>query len=230
MIKGQPAQKQCDQIVHDLCKAIDRICDAWPAAFEADQAAGWPTRGGEPRIMLGKDGNPIKPGPDDVRPPEADPTGDLAVRGRALLAERWLHEAVVVFRFLIWFTPADAPGERRWSGVEEPPQLRRTAKQASQDLVDAWPRNVEKLFRRVYKLADTADKEWPPTPERGAVVNGVKVLERSESDVESVRCAGCGQPVGGGAVDPVVRLDDKPYHRNPCYYTAYRRRSRGKAS
>lgn len=39
-------------------------------------------------------------------------------------------------------------------------------------------------------------------------------------------CQECGKPVTGGRADPIVRVDGRPFHRKPCYNTAWRRKKR----
>lgn len=85
--------------------------------------------------------------------------------------------------------------------------------------------NFDKLLSRIHGLANTARNEWPTTPKVGQVVDGVKVGQRNDS---TEVCAECGKVALGNAADPIVRIDGKPYHRQPCYNTVYVRRQRAR--
>ncbi len=169
----------------------------------------------------------LPPDPDDLPPVAADPTGMIAtsVPDKASV---WLERSDREIRLLISLTSAEAPGERRWTGRhDELPNLRETAKRAAADLIETWPRNIARLIGSIERLANDAAAEWPPTPKPGTTVDGVKIGGRAP-DLEY--CAECKQPVTGGPDDPIARVDGKPYHRRPCYMTAYMRRQRAGAA
>ena len=90
-----------------------------------------------------------------------------------------------------------------------------------------WPVNFGSLRDRVFELADQARKEWPETPRKGEVVDGVKIGART-SQIET--CVECGKVIGGGAADPLARIDGKPLHRTPCYQTRWQRNKRKKGA
>ena len=87
------------------------------------------------------------------------------------------------------------------------------------ELVELWPKNVMKLFQRLYDLANEAMSEWPATPRKGQTIDGIVIGQKSSS-IEM--CVHCGESVFGGAADPIVRIDGKPYHKSTCYHKARR--------
>jgi hypothetical protein len=90
-------------------------------------------------------------------------------------------------------------------------------------LVEKWPPVAPKVLDRLIELSSVAAREWPPKPLKGEVIDGVKVGERITT-LET--CAECKGGIVGGAIDPIRRLDGKPYHLAPCYHTVRRRRQR----
>ena len=63
---------------------------------------------------------------------------------------------------------------------------------------------------------------WP-TLAKGDTIAGVTVGARGNLVEE---CGLCGNPVVGGAQDPIRRIDGQAFHRSPCWYTATVARAR----
>ena len=180
-------------------RALDRIVTAWPAAFEAAQARGFGPGGSE------------RSSSSDV----VDPTGSAACRPSQ--AERWLKET----RCVLMLTLSWARIQRAWPGSPGP--IHEVVGEALDELIEWWPNKLERLLDRIVGQANFAAEHWPATPRKGEVIDGIKVGGRS-STIET--CIECRQTVSGGAGDPIVRIDGQPYHRKPCYQTAWQRRKR----
>lgn len=221
---------QRDAYLVSLHTAIDRICDGWEGAVEAVESRGY----GQGRVYGDAQSTtvsrPSKPvydsfgqfvgmerGSGEVR----DVVGDEAIRFN--LATKWLDDARSLLALLLAISPADEPGERRWTGPFYPPRLRRTLHRAVVDAVELWPKNISHFFDKIAGLGNEAAIEFPLSPKVGERIDGVVVGERA-LPVET--CAECGKPVAGGAADPLRRINDKPFHQRPCYETARKRRQR----
>ena len=204
-----PMQRR--RVADDLSVAIRTICAAW------DQAEWDAASRGYPAGSLGNIGSSWD---------TSDPTGDAAMR--ADYADDWLRRARLHTLTLLRLSAESVGRERRWTGPFRPSLLTETLVLCGTDLVELWPVNFGSLVLRFYGLSDQAKKQWPPTPRKGEVVDGVKVGDRGNS-VEM--CAECGKPIGATAADPLARIDGKPLHRKPCYNTVYvRNRRKAKAS
>ncbi len=132
----------------------------------------------------------------------SDPTGNAAMRFD--VAAKWISE---VRRLLPGFTPAH----------------RHQYDRSVSRMIDRWPPAASKVLDELVRLANVAAKEWPDTPRRGQMVDGVKVGEKTPTVETCVECKG---PISGGALDPIARIDGKPFHRKPCYQTVWQRNKR----
>ena len=224
-----PSRDQKQVQVASLCRALDAICDSWDDAVDAEQARGFANQSPGPRAAAGvvrfDPNDPLhtrqQPGASGKAHAFGDQTGNQALVDDA--AGRWLTAARRSLMLLLWASPADEPGERRWTGPFHPPRLRSTFKRAAEDVVELWPTNVAVLIEKIHVLANTARREWPPTPKVGQTVDGVVVGSRGDT---SEVCTECGRVVGANASDPLARIDGKPYHRVPCYQTVWQRNRR----
>ena len=190
-------RQQKSVVRQDVAKAIGQICDCWPDAIAASQARGYPTgpcEGGG----IGSHGDPV---PHYALQPD--------------VAAAWLNRA----RIQLGVVMVTTSGHNSRVGPFWPPQLRQSLIQGAYDLVELWPRNCLGLFHRLYDLADQGMAEWPATPRKGMKIAGVIVGKKA---ITSETCAGCGEQAFGGAGDPIVRINGKPYHRSPCYMRATR--------
>lgn len=215
-----------------VCRAIDRICDAWGDAREAAAARGYPTQSPGPSEApaLRSPHDPADPlhtrtmSPASGGKGSAGDGGMVAAISRPDAAGQWLNAARRHLAVLLWFSTADERGEQRWRGDFHPPSLRQNLKRAAGELIEMWPKNVDRLLAKIVALANFAGQEWPPTPEAGKTVDGVKVGERGNT---AELCAECGKVIGGGAADPLRRdPDGQTYHKSPCYETVRKRRQR----
>lgn len=182
--------------------AIGQICDAWNDAIAASAARGYPSGGQGGSGGIGGHG---------------DPTGNRALVADA--ADGWIRRARGM---LVWVLQFSARDDAR-TGRFDPVRLKPALKDGGAQLVDIWPARVMNALNQFYDLADEALREWPPTPEKGDVIDGVKVLDRTRTGED---CAKCGKYVAGDAGDPIRRLDGKPYHVRPCWETARKRKQR----
>ena len=199
-------QRLCD----DLSTAIRTICGAWELARWDAASRGYPAG------SLGNIGSSSD---------TSDPT--FAAATRPDYADDWIRR-VTKYSLVLLRASGATNHERRWTGPFSPPAMTETLVLCSSDLVELWPMNFGSLILRFYDLSDQAKKQWPPTPRKGEVVDGVKVGERASSVVP---CTECGEPIAATAADPLARIDGKPYHRTPCYNTVYvRNRRKAKAS
>lgn len=191
-----------------VAKAVAQICDAWDDATNAAAARGY---GGSSDQVVVSGGS------------ESDPTAAQAMR--TAVAAEWLHRASTTLALMLRFADAayaSRNGEirnARWCGSFDPPRMRSTMVAAGKELVDLWPRRVQRVFDRIYTLADDALREWPSTPKVGQVVDGVTVGKRSSL---ATICTKCTEPIGGGAADPIRRINGSPYHGKSCYFSAWR--------
>lgn len=190
-----------------VLNSIERICGAWNDALEAEASIGYPS-GGQ---SLGSG--------------TTDSTGEKAVNLAKYgdPAAQWMHKSRCALGVLLYYAAAD--GEGRWTGAFYPPKLRSVFMRAAKDWDALRPRNMDRLFVRIIDLGNEAANRWPATPTKGKKVGDVVVGLRSTTGED---CAGCGRYVAGGIADPIVRLDGKPYHRQPCYNTAYQRKRRSR--
>jgi hypothetical protein len=196
-----------DYVREQVTGAIGQICDAWIEVAFAAAARGFPNGGDNGgRSQVGGHG---------------DPTASLAMT--ADVADDWIRRARATLVLVLRFSGSGAPN--RWTGRFDPVAMRATLKEAGSDLVDMWPKRVQRVFDRLYDLADQALREWPPTPKPGALVGDVRVGQR-KNDAEV--CNECKQVIGANVSDPLSRLDGKPYHRKPCYETVRKRKQRMK--
>lgn len=212
-----------------LRNSIAAICDAWDAAVEAERSRGYPSHSPLPAVSPGvvrlDPGDPLHTRSSALSSSHGgafgDPTGNAAFgKDRA---GPWLREARSCLGLLLSVSGVEIPGERRWTGPFHPPSIRQTLLFAAEDVVDMWPNGMWALARRIDALATTARHEWPPTPKPGEVIDGVKVGQRPKL-VEV--CCECGSPIGANSDDPLARIDGRPYHRQPCYNTVWRRNRR----
>lgn len=193
-----------DYVRQQVTGSIGQICDAWPDAIAAAESIGFPTGQGG-RSGIGGHG---------------DPTANKAMNPDAAID--WMRRARILLVLILRCSAGSGRGNR-WMGPFNPKVMRTTLMGAGGDLVELWPVRVQRVFAHLYDLADEALREWPPTPAKGTVIDGVKVLERTRVGDE---CAGCGKYVAGDANDPIRRLDGKPYHERPCYEKMRKRRQR----
>lgn len=211
---SEKAKSAAQWRLESVLGSIDRICLAWPDAIKGAAAVGYPaTSGGS------NSGSGI-----------SDRTGSTAAHlaDKSDVAMAWLTKARRVLVILLRASDASGSDWRstsRWNGEFSPPVLRSTFAAAAQDLSDFSPKGVHKLFNTIVSLGNEAANNWPPTPQKGQTIDGVKVLERTRTGEE---CTLCGKYVAGDAVDPIRRLDGKPYHASTCYYQAWRKRNKGK--
>lgn len=207
MSYDEPEKKSHKDFVRQqVTGAIGQICDAWNDAHEAAWARGYP-RGGE-----GGSGGIGGHG---------DPTGNRAMQADA--AEDWIRRARKYLAVVLAYSASDIAR----TGPFDPVRLKSYLQQAGKDLVDMWPKGAQRLFNRLYDLADQALREWPPMLKAGDIHDGVTVLRKgNEVDV----CYECRLPVAGGVADPRVISKDgnKSFHRTPCYNTWYVRQQRSK--
>ncbi len=203
----QTAEQRANQ-VKAITSAIGRICDSWEIASDAAESRG--QGGGSDDVAVSSSGS------------VGDPTGNAAMV--ADHAETWLRQSRAALRLLVAITPEDADVPR-WVGSFYPPTMRAALIRCGVEAVALWPRNFGKLIARLVGLANTASNEWPPSPKPGERVGEVVVGKRAQT---LEYCGECGQPVAGGAADPIVRIDGKAHHRNPCYYTVYSRTVRAR--
>lgn len=188
--------------------SIGQICDAWPDAQMAADAVGFPTGNGGDRSGKGGHG---------------DPTMHKAMNPEAAIA--WMRRArsILVLVLKMSATPGKAS---RWLGPFDPLAMRVTLKEAGAELVDLWPVGAQRVFNRLYDLADEALREWPPTPAEGSRVDGIVV---GKPGIAVDICPECLKPVYGGGADPKVRAPDgNSYHRTPCYNSLWQRQERAK--
>lgn len=194
-------------------RAIDTICEAWPEAQSAAASRGYPTSSPGPRAAAGvvKDTDALHT---RQMPPASakvatfgDATGNAALQFDDA-AENWLSEVRGTLGLLLRLSPNHGVWNR---GQFHPPSFHDTLTEALSEVVDWWPRNVERLLAKLQGLANTARREWPSTPETGQKVGQVVVGQRA--DLSEV-CVGCHEVIGGGADDPIRRVDGAPYHLN----------------
>ena len=192
-----------------LHRAIEVICLAWTSAKESESSWGYSSGKGFDGAGSSHVGS------------------DMAVAGPALQgndSSKWLDNASETLTSLLACADATQSGRSpRWTGPFWPPKMQRTFCEAADEMVALWPARCERIFNRLYQLADTAAREWPATPAIGQEIDGIKVGERLPQ-IEV--CAECRGPVAGGAADPIRRLEGIPYHKEPCYETARKRRYR----
>ena len=185
----------------DVTKAIGQICDAWPDAVAAEQARGFPSGQGQGSGGIGSHG---------------DPTPNASLR--ADKAGEWLGRTRRNLALLVRMSAGDA----MWAGSFNPPAMKSALISAAVDLVEIWPKNVMKLFHSLYDLANQGITEWPPTPRKGTTIRtpeGDVIVGQKSISIET--CAKCNESVFGGALDPIKRMGDKPYHKK-CYMKVWR--------
>jgi hypothetical protein len=199
-----------DFVRQQVTASIGQICDAWNDAHTAAAARGYPS-GGE--------GGPSGVGG------HSDPTANRAMI--ADVADDWIRRARATLVLVLRFSGSGSAN--RWTGPFDPVALRASLKEAGSDLVDIWPKRVQRVFDRLYDLADQALREWPPTPKPGTKFGEGKdaIVVGKRADKSEI-CNECRQVIGGGAIDPISRLDGKPYHRKPCFETVRKRKQRMK--
>lgn len=183
-----------------LTRAVDRIVQAWPHALADAGARGFGV--GRGYDSLG--------GAGELTSVEA--AADVPCRAVA-----WLAELADVLAHVTgdanwpWFTarvgdtPAGIIGLAGTLMRQRVPQL----------VDEAW-------IARIITLGNKGALWWP-TLASGDVVKGVTVGQRSNT-VQN--CALCGDPVLGGAGDPLRRIDDDVFHKSPCWYAASMSRGR----
>jgi hypothetical protein len=200
-----PAQKT--HIVSAAQSDVRLVCGAWSGALEEAAAHGF-GQSHDPDAPVVSSGG------------VSDPTGTRAMRED--LALDWLTRTRRELAGLLRITP-----QLGASGPFDPPRLTDPLCRAVADVVELWPLNTHDLLNRLSRLAFEAAKNWPPKPRPGEVIDGVRVGSRGPT-VET--CTECRQPIGGGAADPLARIDNKPYHRTPCYQTVWQRTRRRRVS
>jgi hypothetical protein len=233
---GTPNRKPPDQatrkrISDDVALALRTICRSWNAATNAAAARGYgPTSTGPetaPGIVREDPKDPLHARQMAAVHAKASARGDRTGNAAVQLdnrADDWLKRARVI---VLWLLSLSAAGERQLTGPFNPPTMEAALSACVADLVDLWPLKFGSVVDRVYALANEAKREWPVKMKVGETDGDVKVGGRAPT---LEMCAECKQPVTGGAVDPISRMDGKPYHRTPCYNTAYQRRRRKVAS
>lgn len=226
--RGPPSEQQKTEQVASLCRAIDAICDAWDLAVDAANSRGYGSGGsfdgtgsssGFWVVEFDDDGN--RTNTEYVPTAHGDPTSAQGLRSDT--ATRWYGNAR---RHLALLLRLD-PGAKR--GKFYPPALRSQLHHAAEYAVEyVWDeeKNLARLIENIHKLANTARREWPPTPKFGQVVDGIKVGERSKSELEV--CSECKQPIPGTKLEPVKRIDGQPYCLSPCFETVRKRRARAR--
>ena len=207
-IRRRPIDNRCAVVRADLDRAIDIICTRWPEAVAAHEASAYGT--GSELSPIGSGGT-------------SDPTGNRAARGST--ADQWLRQTRQILVWMLSHTPS---GITR-GGPFVPSKMTGTLKRCAAELVDWWPTltlasgdsvSVGYIFDRLLSLADQALAEWPTTPTPGQEWDGVKVGGRA---VTLEMCAECEKPIGGGAADPIRRIDGKPFHASSCFFRVWRR-------
>lgn len=230
-----------EQKAHQLaaaCRDIDTICAAWPDALEAERSRGYGAQSPGPRAAASE----VRVDASDPlhvhqMPPAnaqgssfGDPTGNAGI-APAGEAAAWLYDARGVLGLLLRSSGTEVWGERKWTGPFNPPAIIQTLKAAVGDVIEFWPTGTDRVLARLHDLANVARREWPPTPKPGTVVptpDGTVTVGKRGSVIEM--CAECKQVIGGGAADPLRRLDGQPYHLRPCWETARKRKQRSKGS
>lgn len=206
-MKNPLTHAQKSVVRNDLTRAIGQICDSWPDAMAAEQSRGYPNGSGNGSGGIGSHGDPT--------------ANSLQItKGGAIKADkatRWLGD--VRGTLALMFKQSAATG-MSWVGPFDPPRMRSALIDAGIELVELWPKNVMRLFHRLYDLANEGKREWPPTPRKGDNIDGIVVGQKS---ITIEMCAGCGEQVFGGAADPIVRIDGKPYHKTTCYWREKRK-------
>ena len=191
-------QAQKSVVKADLAKAIGQICDAWQDAILAVNARCYPSGSSNGSRSIGG---------------HADPT--LMSSLTADRASEWLSRARRELVGLLRMSSSD----QGWIGPFSPPQMRHALIMASADAVDMWPQGFQRTMDVVYDLANEAIRSWPPTPRKGTKIGDVVVGQKSSS-IET--CEKCQESVFGGALDPIGRIDGKPYHKHTCYWQVKR--------
>lgn len=202
-----PSTEQKDFIKTAVRKDIQLICQAWPKAVEESLTATYGRQDGSSGSG------------------EVDESREMTFRSQN--AEAWVADVKPTLALVLRLADAGkVPGERQWTGSFDPPKLVGTFCAAADDIVDLWPVRVDRLWKRLSRLASIAAKHWPETPRKGEVIDGVKVLDKGNF---TEMCTECEGSIGGNATDPLARIDGKPYHRKPCYQTVVQRRARSRA-
>lgn len=196
-------QAQKSVVKADLARAIGQICDAWPDAVLAVNARCYPSGSANGSRSIGG---------------HADPTlmSSLTPDKPSIWLNKARRELVALLRM--------SASDEALVGTFSPPRLRQSLISAGTDAVDIWPQGFGRTQQSIYDLANEAIRSWPPTPRKGTTIrtpDGDVIVGQKSSSIET--CAGCNESVFGGAADPIVRIDGKPYHKSPCYLRAYRK-------
>jgi hypothetical protein len=195
-MKGPNPDQRNDQL-RQARRCANRICDAWPLAMQAAAAIGYPTGG-------------------EAGSSSEDPVLNAALKQDR--ASRWLVETRRLMA--AWCVSAGVDFD---AARFKPNTHRALILESIETVIKEWPHWTEAALSGLVRLANVAAKEWPPTPRRGDVIDGVTVGERSET---GDTCSSCGRYIAGSAADPVRRIDGAPYHKSPCWETVRKRRRR----
>lgn len=226
--RAPPTNAQKDEQVAGLCRAIDTICDAWIDADAARFARGFARQSPGPKAAAGEvrqdPADPLhaRQMPAASSKPSAfgDQTGNAAMEPD--VADEWVTDVRRMLGVLLIFA------EGGCIGAFSPPRMRGALRTAARNMVELWPKNVAVLIERIHRLANTARVEWPATPKPGTPVGDIIVGGgRAET---GATCAECTRWIVGNVVDPISRINGKPYHRQPCFDTAKRRADRQRAT
>lgn len=174
-------------------RAVDNIARAWPLAVEDANARGYPSA---------------------VMQPHTGGSESTSVESAALRPSRavaWLAELYDVQNLLFTNTAGHS------YVLYTPSVFQQHAHAYVERMLRQWMPQTEQTIRRTITLANKAQLWWPPTPVKGATIQGVSVGQRG-NDVQI--CAYCDEPVAGGAQDPLRRIDDDVFHKSPCWYAA----------
>ncbi len=201
-VLSAPTSEQKDFIRTAVKRDLRLICSAWSVALGESESISFGTAG---------DGG------------GGAPSDEAEMTFRSRNAENWIAEVKPTLALLLKLADGSVPGERTWTGPFDPPKLVGSFCAAADDLVDVWPMRIDRVWRKLSRLASIAAKHWPATPKKGQVVDGVKIGDRGNF---TEMCTECGSSIGGNAADPVARIDGKPYHRKPCYNTVFVRTKR----
>lgn len=205
-VGDQPSVSQRELARRAMHRAVNVVIAAWPLAIADAAARGYPTSASGSGDVVGI-GSVCTDG---------GPTARTACTPAAAVA--WLAELFDVIGIFLdplfrvrglqtggWSAFSPAVISERWHMVIEPP-------------LNAFP-SGEHSRRRLYRLADMALRNWPPSLAAGDRVGGVTVGGRTVGgDLET--CGLCAEPVAGGAADPIRRIDGVAFHKSPCWYRA----------